>query len=169
MSIEDDKLTRKLGCLIRIGQVITTDPEKHTVRVLFEAENELSYDLPVLVHNTYANHDYAMPDVGDDVLCLFLPEGPEDGFVLGSFYAGEVTPPTTNEDIRCVQFQDDTMVSYNRASHELDIKIGQTSIHADQEKLNINTNTSIALNTNGDISINATGKVSINGSNVGIN
>ena len=182
-SVEDDRLTKKLGCLIRIGQVVKVDPQKHTVRVMFEAEDEVSYDLPVLVRNTCANHDYSLPDVGDDVLCLFLPEGPEDGFVLGSFYAGEVTTPINNEDIRCVRFQDDTMVSYNRASHELDVVIEGTHIHADRKivtittpnqvnvntkDVNVNSTGNIAMNAGGDVAIQASGAVTINGSSISI-
>ena len=71
-----------------------------------------------------------MPDIGEDVLCVFLLGGIEDGFVLGSFYAPEVARPTANKDERKVKFKDDTTVTYNRATHELDVVIEGTHIHA---------------------------------------
>lgn len=69
-----------------------------------------------------------MADIGEDVLCVFLPGGIEDGFVLG--YAPEVARPTSNKDERKVRFKDDTTVTYNRATHELDVVIEGTNIHA---------------------------------------
>lgn len=169
MSTDDDRLTRKLARFIRVGRVKAINPEKHTVRVLFEADDALSYELPVLVHNTFANHDYAMPDLEDDVVCVFLPDGPEDGFVIGSFYAGEVTPPANSEDLRRVQFQDGTTVTYNRASHELDAVIEGTQIHADRQKVSIHTPANISLSTSGSIDITAGGAITINGASVSIN
>lgn len=177
MSADDDRLTRKLARFIRVGRVKALNPEKHMVRVLFEAEDSLSYELPVLVHNTFANHDYAMPDLEDDVVCVFLPDGPEDGFVIGSFYAGEVTPPANSEDLRRVQFQDGTTVTYNRASHDLDVVIEGTHIHANRQSVdvttpisvNVNTNGNISLNASGNIAIQAGGAVTINGASVSIN
>ncbi len=54
-----------------------------------------SYWLPVLQPNTIDNHDYRLPDIGEDVLCVFLSK--EDGYIVGSFYAG-VAPPENDRD-----------------------------------------------------------------------
>lgn len=48
--------------------------------------------LPVLVPRASADMAFDLPDVGDQVLCLFLGNGLEEGFVLGSMY-GAQTPP----------------------------------------------------------------------------
>jgi len=147
---------------IRVGTVSSINAEKHTARVVFSDEgNNVSYDLPIIVPNTYDNSDYQMPDINEDVLCLFLPDGVEDGFILGSWYAGEVKPPCDNPEIRRVKFKDGTTVSYNRLTHELDAQVENTLIHADRSDVSI-----IAP---GDITIKAGGTVTIQGATVNIN
>ncbi len=161
-NFDRDKITRQLGQLIRVGVVSSIDPAAHTARVNFEEDGNIeSYDLQVLAKNSFANKDYNMPDLNEDVLCIFLPQGPENGFILGALYAGEVTTPTSNANIRMVQFNDDTRVTYNRSSHELDVVISGTHIHADRQSIN--------LTTVGEINIKAGGAITINGATVSIN
>ena len=78
-----------------------------------------SYDLPVIQPNTLKNRDYRMPDIGEDAVCIFLPTGTSEGFIIGSIYAGDVTPPTGNADTRMVEFEDGTVIAYDRSSHVL--------------------------------------------------
>lgn len=170
-----------LNKIFKIGEVSSTDPDKCTARVVFSDEDNLvSYDLQVMQRNTIANKDYAMPDVGEDVLCLFLPSGSEDGFILGSVYAGDIEPPEKDGDKRTVVFADGTKISYDRASHTLTATIGGTSITADQQNVNVvcsgtadiqagtvnataNSATVAAstINLTGDVTI--TGKLSVSG------
>ena len=162
-SNDSDRITRQLGQLIRIGVVSSIDPAKHTARVCFEEDGNIeSYDLQVLARNSFANKDYNMPDLNEDVLCVFLPQGPENGFIIGAVYAGEVTTPTSNADIRMVQFNDDTRATYNRASHELDVVIAGTHTHADRQTVDVTTPSSINLTTGGNISIKASGTIDVN-------
>ena len=105
--------------LIRIGEVTSIDPARMTCRVTFDDDGITSHDLPVLAFNTFSNQDFRLPDIGEDVLCLFLSTGQEEGFVLGSFYAGEVMPEGASKDVRSITFSDGTRLAYDRASHEL--------------------------------------------------
>lgn len=170
--------------IIRVGEVTETVPSKHMVRVAFPDDGDVSHELPVICPNTKDNSDFHMPDVGEDVLCVFLPGGIEDGFVLGSFYAPEVARPTANQDERKVKFKDGTTVTYNRATHELDVVIEGTHIHADRQKVDITTpqqvnitttnatieaSGSISLHSGGSTSIVADGDLTIQGANVNIN
>ena len=78
----------------KIGIVSSIDRKKCTAKVYFEdLDNSVSYDLKVLVHNTLNKKDYWMPDVNEAVLCAFLGNGIETGFILGSFYSEEDKPP----------------------------------------------------------------------------
>ena len=148
---------------IKVGTVCETDPASHTVRVVYpEDDNTESHELRVLVPNTYDNADYAMPDLDEDVVCLFLPCGSVEGFVLGSFFTGEVEPPASSQDIRMVRFKDGTTITYDRAAHTYDIEIGGTHIHADQEKVDVETPKQVNVVTT-DLSVNASGSVTING------
>ena len=129
--------SRLLCDYIKVGEISSIDPVNHTARVVFpEDDNCTTYDLPVLCRSSLKNHDYAMPDVGEDALCIFLPGGAESGFVLGSFYAGDVKPPAVDPDQRMIEFQDGTIIRYDRGEpHALDIIIGGTSVHIDRQSI----------------------------------
>lgn len=67
--------------LIRVGRVTKhhPDPSKRLVRVLFEDKSETeSYWLSVI-----KNPDSWIPSKDSLVLCLYMPSGSAQGFVLG--------------------------------------------------------------------------------------
>ncbi len=148
---------------IKIGEVSSINPAMGTARVVFDDEDSVvSYDLPVLQTNTYANKDYSMPDVGEDVLCLFLPSGLEEGFILGSFYAGEIELPESNGNVRTVVFADGTKISYDRALHTLSATMDGTSIVANRAGVQVKApevivNEANTVNIKGgtDVNVNA--------------
>lgn len=71
---------------IRVGVVSDIDDGDVTARVTFDdQDNVTSAKLSVIVKNTDKNADYWMPDIGEQVLCIFHPAGPQQGFILGSF------------------------------------------------------------------------------------
>ncbi len=118
----------------KIGEVSSIDPARCTARVIFDDENSMvTYDLPIMQRNSLGNRDYQMPDIGEDVLCLFRSDGFEDGVIIGSFYAGDVEPPETTADRRTVVFKDGTRICYDRASHTLTVTIAGTVIVFDQQ------------------------------------
>ena len=109
-----------LNSIIRVAEVDSTDPDRATVRVrLGDDDQMVSHNLSVLVRNTMHNQDYWMPDVGEQVLCLFLPFGLEQGFVLGSFYSRPDQPPVQDQDKRHLAFKDGTWLEYDRSSNIL--------------------------------------------------
>lgn len=108
---------------IRIGEVSSVDSAKCTARVVFDDEDGyVSDDLPIVQRNTQNTKDYWLPAVGEDVICLFLPCGEEDGFILGSFYADEIEPPTSSESKRYTEYPDGTVIEYDWEAHELTVK-----------------------------------------------
>lgn len=152
------------GSFMRLGEVTSIDCARAKVRVTFDDEDGMtSYWLPVMQRNTIANQDYWLPDIGEDVICVFFCEGVEDGFVLGSIYAGDVKPPENNGDKRTVVFKDGTRVSYDRAQHHLDIAIDETTLHADRSKVNIQAPDEIAA-TSKKITVSGSESVSVSGS-----
>lgn len=133
--------------LIKIGEISSIDPAKCTARVVFDDEDSIvSFDLPVLQRNSLKNHDYAMPDVGEDVIVLFFGEGQEDGVILGSIYAGEVTPPESTENRRTVVFDDDTRVCYDRAEHKLTVTIEGTEVVFNRQDGSITVPNAVTIN-----------------------
>lgn len=118
--------------LIRVGRVSSVDPVTCTVRVAFDDKDDLvSYDLPVIVPQTLKNKDYLIPDVGEQVVCLFLANGLAQGFCLGAIYSEEDTPPVSSPDKRHVSFSDGTSIEYDRSTHTLTIQaVGPINITA---------------------------------------
>ena len=71
----------KMNELARVGFVVSRQPEKHRVRVEFRdtvTAKLVSGWLPVLVPRASADMAFDLPDVGDQVLCLFLGNGLEE-------------------------------------------------------------------------------------------
>ena len=60
--------------------------------------------------------EYNIPAIGEQVLCLFLGNGLEKGFCLGSFYSDITLPPIANKNIYRKQFDDGTYIEYNKSS-----------------------------------------------------
>lgn len=170
---DNEDIRNLLNNIIRIGKVSSICPEKATARVFFRDDGYydatgkykklVTYELLVLQRNTLKNKDYAMPDVGEDVLCVFLPFGLASGFVLGSVYAGENTPPESTENKRTVIFDDDTKVTYDRATHQFDIQIKQTAITANRDSVKVKTPVFVDVTTDGNVIVNAADSVAITG------
>lgn len=84
----NETLEGKTTPMLRVGTVSSIDEEKSTVRVFFEDRDEsTSNDLRVVGRNTMISKDFWLPDVDEQVLCLFDPRGEEDGYVIGSTYS----------------------------------------------------------------------------------
>lgn len=147
--------------LIKLGEISSIDPSKGTARVVFDDEDSIvSYDLPVLQRNSLKNHDYAMPDVGEDAIVLFFGEGQEDGVILGSIYADEVTPPESTGNRRTVVFEDGTRVCYDRSEHTLTVTIEGTEIVFNRQDGSITVPNAVTINCT-TATVNASASVTL--------
>lgn len=147
--------------LIKLGEISSIDPGRGTARVVFDDEDGLvSYDLPVLQRNSLKNRDFAMPDVGEDAIVLFFGEGQEDGVIIGSIYAGEVTPPESTENRRTVVFDDDTRVCYDRQEHKLTVTIEGTEIVFNRQDGSITVPNAVTINCT-TATVNASSSVTL--------
>lgn len=107
--------------ILKHGVISSVNPSKATARVTFaDRDNLVSYDLPVLQHNSGSVKFYSMPSVGQPVLCLFLGTGMENGFIVGSFYTDENPPPTTDANIHLMKFASG-LIQYDAGSNSLTI------------------------------------------------
>lgn len=130
-----DKALRIARNLIKIGQVNSVNPSQGTVQVLFPDKDDLvSNDLPML------NHEYNMPNVGDQVLCLFLGNGLETGVCLGSFYSEVSPPPANKKEIYKKQLDKDTYLEYNKNTKLLKMNVDSVEIEINQGKVIIKAN-----------------------------
>ncbi|MCB2186937.1 MAG: phage baseplate assembly protein V [Deltaproteobacteria bacterium] len=129
------RLTATEGTLrqmVRVGHVVERFPAEARVRVRLEDSDCMdSYKLPVLVAKTRCDKDYWMPDLGEHVICLFLPIGHEVGFVLGSIYSDLDVVPVVSNDKRHVRFEDGTWVEYDRQTGDMNVQCkGKLTIKA---------------------------------------
>lgn len=136
--------------LIRVGTVSSVNAAAGTVRVAFAAQDDMvTYELPVITRSSKNNKDYWLPDVDEQVLCLFLPNtsgrGVCEGFVLGTFYSSVDAPVENSGDVHAVKYGDGTIIKHDRSTGKL------------------------TINATGDIDIIAGGKITINGQTIYLN
>ncbi|WP_088227782.1 phage baseplate assembly protein V [Desulfosporosinus sp. FKB] len=126
MDPETRKALQALMNLIRVGQVSSVNEVKGTVRVKFgDKDNLISPELSLF------SSEYDIPPIGSQVLCLFLPNGLQQGFCLNGFYSDVNPPPVQDKNIYFKAFGDGTTLKYDRQVKELEIvAAGRVNINA---------------------------------------
>lgn len=146
--------------LIRIGTISSINSKKATARVTFEdRDNVVSKEINLLFQRTLGTQDYVIPKVGEQVFCLFLPNGAEEGCILGSYYTKYITPPVNDENKRLIRFEDGTLIKYDS---------GEVTIHAVKDvnitsAKNINITSAISVNINAPAGVNINGDLQVSG------
>lgn len=103
--------------LIFVGIVSTIAPENGTVRVMLpDKDNRTTDDLIVLQRGVVTSKDYWLPEVGEQVLCMRLPNvsgnGPGTGYVLGSLYNAKDRPVESVATNRSITWSDGSKIQY---------------------------------------------------------
>lgn len=159
----DDQLTDRMAQMIRVGFVNARQPEKMRVKVTVPDTTgaELVTDfLPVLCPRACGDMQYDLPDVGDQVLCLFLSYGLEQGFVLGAMY-GKQNPPVQSGDKWHRKFRDGTFLEYDRERHKLVANVrGDVEITA-TGNLDAKVEGSVSSQSQGPTSVASQAQVSV--------
>ena len=111
--------------VIRVGRVSAVYEERHTVKVDFADRGGglVSKEISVCSVLTRKNHFYALPDVGEHVVCAFYGNGLSEGAVIGAIYDANNLPPIPDGDICSIVFEDETSLSYDRKNHRLAIDV----------------------------------------------
>lgn len=124
--------------LVRAGRVSVVIPERMAVKVVFEDKDSLvSDELPVITFGSNKNKMYWLPDVGEQVCCLMLPNGHNAGFCLGSYYSDADPPNVSDQSIRRIDFGDGSYVQFDRKTGNLDINCtGNVTINGKTINLN---------------------------------
>lgn len=76
--------------VVAIGRVSALYPERKTARVYREDKDIVTDELAVISQSTQCHCDqcrcdYWLPEIGEYVLCIFLPRGNSSGFIIGKF------------------------------------------------------------------------------------
>jgi phage baseplate assembly protein V len=85
------RLEQSIGSIFRVGIVSARSSDSDAIQVAIGSK--ATYKLPVLVPRSQGTKIYSLPEIGEQVLCIFLPPGFSRGFVLGSFFSATDKPP----------------------------------------------------------------------------
>ena len=123
--------------IVKEGIVSEVYPERHTARVTFEdKDNVVSAELPIITLWALENKTYAMPDVGETVLCIFATnDGTSgEGWIIGSRFHEKSVPNAKSQDVTRIDFKDGTYIEYDRKKHGLKIECkGTLEIKCEKE------------------------------------
>lgn len=108
--------------MVRLGFVVDRVPAEGAVRVeIRDADCMQTFKLPVLYPKTRADKFWWLPELGEHVLCVFLPIGMEIGFVLGAIYSLKDTPPVIEPSKTRLHLEDGAWLEYDKAAGELQV------------------------------------------------
>jgi len=133
--------------MLRFGNITEVDPVKGYARVTFTDDGIVSDWLQFLTLGAIKDNFSHTFSINEQVACL-MDENSEEGVILGAIFNDKTPPNNAGDGIFRVKFDDDSVIEYNRNSHEykLDIK-GKINISADTE-INITS-------TAGEVKVNA--------------
>ena len=154
----------------KVGTVSSVNAAEGTARVYFPDDDGLvSYDLQVGHTFAHQNKDYAMPDVGEDVVCGFLSTGSEEGFILCSVYTKGNPPPESSVDVWARHFADGSKIRYDRSSHVLSVTIDGTKITANRENITVEAPKKITVKGGQQVDVEGGQVVNVNaGANIAL-
>ena len=131
---------RALRGMLRTGTVSSVNVANNTARVKFDDKDGIaSPELHILHRCSGKNKDYWVPDIGDQVLCIFNNNDKNfsTGWILGSYFTETQPPQVQSLDIMRMDFAGGSFIEVNRAT--------------------------------GSLTVNFTGPVVINGSTINLN
>lgn len=158
-------MARRLENLITLGSVAELD---HPGRRLRVQSGELLTDWLPWPAEMGRNHIRWRPLRLGQQLILACPSGdPAQAAIIGQLYSASMPPPSTDENLDIVQWEDGSLVSYDSAAHRYTITVNGGDL---QLNATGNVNATIGGNANvtasGDINMDAT-KIQLN-SGVGV-
>jgi phage baseplate assembly protein V len=156
----------KLSDIMRVGKVSAIFPKKCTAEVTFEDRGSVvTRELFIVVPYTLKDRAYYMPAVQERVLCFFDPGAPSIGYIIGSFYCDKRIPPHKDEHKTYINFEDETLVEYDKKLHTLTVKIpesGNMSINIETASdINVLCKKNINVTANGEMQIHSDGDMLI--------
>ncbi|MCP4160044.1 MAG: phage baseplate assembly protein V [Deltaproteobacteria bacterium] len=133
-----EELETKLDKLIRVG--IISEVKGGNVRVTI---NDVStHELPVLFPKTQDDKFQFMPDIGEQVLCVFLPFDLTQGFVIGSMFSGVDSAPVEGSSKAHIKFKDNAILEYDRDTSKLSIDLSGSTGEVEIKCKNLNAEVS---------------------------
>ena len=105
--------------MVRIGVISSVNPKDMKARVLFEERDVVSAELDIVVQGSLHNTSYWLPQINEQVLCLFLATGNQKGFILGSLYNKTDVPKINNVNKIRHDFKDGSFVEHDHTTGDM--------------------------------------------------
>lgn len=144
---------------IEFGEITTINPIKSTAKVkLPELDGKTTGDLLVLVPLSNGDKDFKVFVPGTMVVCLFMENTLERGFILGTFFSDKFkTPEGATKDKRIMEYPGGARIEIDKSTGLLNLDIIKT-LNINVPTINVN---STEINFNSE-DINLNGKVTAN-------
>lgn len=131
---------RALRGMLRTGTVASVNVANNTARVKFDDKDGIaSPELHILHRCSGKNKDYWVPDIGDQVLCIFNNNDKNfsTGWIMGSYFTDTQPPQVQSEDIMRMDFAGGSFIEVDRAAGSLKISFtGPITINGSTINLN---------------------------------
>lgn len=102
---------------VSIGVVSSVETDTGMVRVTFPDQDDMvSPPLPLLCIGSGSALRNAMPEPGDNVICVFRGTQLADGVCLGTLYDGSYDMPADPDDEHGIYFEDGSAAYFDRAT-----------------------------------------------------
>lgn len=126
--------------MLRFGIVSQINPVLAQARVSFEDDESTSFWLPILQTKTLKDKFYAIPDIGELVVCL-MDENSEDGVILGAIYSTEDTAVTQTEKQLAMNLEDGSYINADKETQTLTVAFSKMKLIGNIEHEGTFTNT----------------------------
>ena len=110
--------------IVKHGLVSDVDEVGHRVRVTFEDNDKVvSAWLPVITPLASKDNIYILPDVDEEVVCVFESDDAQegDGFCIGSMYNDKNKPKISGINKKRLDFEGGSYIEFDRSSGNLTI------------------------------------------------
>lgn len=111
------ELNRRLENLFLHGSIMAVDTAAYRVRV--KAGNLETEWLPWFVPAAGEDREWRAPSVGEQAIAICPSGEPTVGFVLCGIFSNTFPAPDNNADVQKKHYKDNTIIQYNRQTHEL--------------------------------------------------
>lgn len=136
------------GASLRFGTVVSVDAKDNSARVvLTDGNNMETWPLRVMSRRTLKDTAQCLPDIGEQVACLFSGQGKEAGVVLGACNSQAVPGPSRETGEDYTRYEDGTEIFYDRKNHILKLNV--------MGDIEINATKDIAITCGGTLSLDA--------------
>lgn len=167
-------INKLLSKLISVCTVSSVNYEKSTLRVEIGERGVVSGELQVLQRRAQGNKDFDMPEEGEEVLCLFLPQDNFiSGFVIGSSYNNEDTQFNGDgkKGIKSYRWKDGSFIKYDESTKKMEIgSVGDIVVTSgnlvtiNAKNLDVNVEENITFSAGGDLDVLAGGGFGVSAS-----